>query len=806
MTTKVSSGSIVRKLLKIRHRLFEQKSAPVAMSLAAQFLFDMGIGRVRCYEAVYDSRTDKFSLVLRAAKGMPKDESEYIGYVIEEGAATVGKDPKWSKPLHDTYRDAFKDRKKRDWLTFLVLENRQWWDFPITIGDQKLGIIAFDYDESDPKLAASYISVISEIAQILGYAMELIERRARALGIERTKSKLNRDSQISELLSIALDNIRDIVGGCTAAAFKLQPTTMSLIRLTTSTDLSCTTQLESIDEQYKLGQYLTGLAWGNPRYRSIVDFEDIQRTESEILYAPSMEYHSRLIKELKSSGRPPSLSVLYSRSSVSDMPTMIRLIARRDDPRLPFAPSHKELLDALVTVAMDRISDRMHEQLIASYGELASVLQETPDNVGQIAAKIRQLTETYGVMSFAVWHKTPVSDKLKVEMLTGEPLTLALTNTDSLWSTDPLLQIILKQHYPRVLIEGEKDANGVLWKKLKEASISHLFIYPFPGNSEVQGAFCAVLGTVNEEFKEMVTKYWESNPLAMATLRAVGSLVGAALEASRTSIRVDAARRVYASIGHEFRRPVQALQSQAVYAHTVASRLAATQDDATRTGLEKCKKNIFGLVRSLNRAVQNAFQVGRLMTSAVEYDYKMFRLADLLATCEDLLKDICIELGAGFVVYDSAKRLPPITADRDSIQEVLLNIMENGVKYSYGHGDGKPKYVEVRGRSDAKFIYIEVMNWGKGIRESDNERIFSGLYRTLERDEQRAVAGIGMGLSIARQITRHHGGDINVVSIPTLQDPIRTERLEGFKTTFCIKLPISQKIGQHTVLAKGGIE
>ncbi len=120
------------------------------------------------------------------------------------------------------------------------------------------------------------------------------------------------------------------------------------------------------------------------------------------------------------------------------------------------------------------------------------------------------------------------------------------------------------------------------------------------------------------------------------------------------------------------------------------------------------------------------------------------------------------------------KRLPPVAADRGQLQQVLVNLVDNAIKYS---PDGGTIAVRV-GRADSQ-IRFAVADRGLGIPASEHRRIFEKFYR-LDPDMTRGTGGTGLGLYICRELVRRMDGSIWVESQP------------GQGSTFVVELPAAE--------------
>jgi OmpR-family two-component system manganese-sensing sensor histidine kinase len=119
--------------------------------------------------------------------------------------------------------------------------------------------------------------------------------------------------------------------------------------------------------------------------------------------------------------------------------------------------------------------------------------------------------------------------------------------------------------------------------------------------------------------------------------------------------------------------------------------------------------------------------------------------------------------------------LPEVIFDREAMEQVMHNILDNACKYS-----GDSRKIEVHILSKGNRIIICVRDNGIGIKKEDYDKIFSRFYRAGEELTQ-TVKGSGIGLTIVKQIVEAHNGEITV------------ESSVGKGSTFSVKLPVSQK-------------
>jgi signal transduction histidine kinase len=110
------------------------------------------------------------------------------------------------------------------------------------------------------------------------------------------------------------------------------------------------------------------------------------------------------------------------------------------------------------------------------------------------------------------------------------------------------------------------------------------------------------------------------------------------------------------------------------------------------------------------------------------------------------------------LVLEIEDGLPPVAGDPDKVGRVLINLVDNAVKYS---PDGGP--VTVRVHRAGAHVRFEVADRGLGIPPAEQRRVFEKFYR-LDPQMNRGVGGTGLGLYICRELVRRMDGRISVSS------------------------------------------
>ncbi len=156
----------------------------------------------------------------------------------------------------------------------------------------------------------------------------------------------------------------------------------------------------------------------------------------------------------------------------------------------------------------------------------------------------------------------------------------------------------------------------------------------------------------------------------------------------------------------------------------------------------------------LTRLVNNILDFGRLEEGKKNYNMENLELSSLLNEVVNIHKLRIAQSGLKLEVSIPDKRIP-VHTDRDAIEQVILNLTDNAIKYA---GMGEKLIISVD-ESDPDFYNINLCDFGPGIPTEQTEKIFEKFHR-VDNSLTSKQPGSGLGLSIARRILRDLGGDL----------------------------------------------
>jgi len=224
-----------------------------------------------------------------------------------------------------------------------------------------------------------------------------------------------------------------------------------------------------------------------------------------------------------------------------------------------------------------------------------------------------------------------------------------------------------------------------------------------------------------------------------------------------------------ANVSHELRTPLTNVRS---YAETIRE----AGDDLSRETENDFLDVVISETDRMTHIVQDLLTLSRLDSGRSEMNMARFPFS---AAIDSVLRSTELEARRHKheLTHDYTENLPLIMGDRGRIEQVMLNVLSNAVKYTPDGG-----HIRVTAGSEGETVWMEVADDGIGIPEADRSRIFERFYR-VDKARSRESGGTGLGLSIATEIVQRHHGSLTLVDRP------------GPGTTVRLELPITQPIG-----------
>ena len=217
------------------------------------------------------------------------------------------------------------------------------------------------------------------------------------------------------------------------------------------------------------------------------------------------------------------------------------------------------------------------------------------------------------------------------------------------------------------------------------------------------------------------------------------------------------------NVTHEFKTPLTSVKAY-------LDLLDMYPDDEEL--LATAKTHIAGETQRLYEMVEKVLQLSAMEKYDFEYNKERLEVRSTIESALDSLKGKMEKFG---LALETDLREAYIEADKDYMNIVLANLLDNAIKYN--RADGR---IRVSSFVSGNEVVIDIADTGIGIPEGVADRIFDAFY-TVDRNRSRAYGGAGLGLSLAKRYTETQGGRIALA------------KSDGSGTTFRVTFPCESR-------------
>ena len=222
-----------------------------------------------------------------------------------------------------------------------------------------------------------------------------------------------------------------------------------------------------------------------------------------------------------------------------------------------------------------------------------------------------------------------------------------------------------------------------------------------------------------------------------------------------------------ATLSHELRSPLQPLLN---WAYLLRS---PNLDPASA---ERALDAIERSTKTLGQLIEDLLDVSRIVTGKLRLQARPVRLPGVVRAAMEAVESAALAKTVTLEARIEAD-LPAVMGDPDRLQQVLWNLLSNGIKFT---PKGGRVTVTVGGRNSE--VMLTVADTGAGIKPEFLPHVFE-RFRQAESSTNRAYGGLGLGLAIVRHLVELHGGSVAVQS-----------EGEGQGATFSVRLPVAAAI------------
>ena len=273
------------------------------------------------------------------------------------------------------------------------------------------------------------------------------------------------------------------------------------------------------------------------------------------------------------------------------------------------------------------------------------------------------------------------------------------------------------------------------------------------------------LETLNRISRNIARKRFEDyENLATANRDELDYLVKQSIRASKTVEReiqrlnrIENYRKEFiGDISHELKTPIFAIQG---FVETLLNG-AIDDEDVNRQFLKKAMRNINRLIF----LTKDLMEISKLETGELKSEVQDIYLSDIIMDVVESLQYKAQKENVEIIVDELDKNLL-VTADRNQIKQVLINLIENAIKYN--HQDGTVTIGFKNYSKDNARVLVYVQDTGIGIEQQYIDRVTERFFR-VDKSRSREKGGTGLGLAIVKHIMEAHGEEFFVESTPNV--------------------------------------
>lgn len=297
---------------------------------------------------------------------------------------------------------------------------------------------------------------------------------------------------------------------------------------------------------------------------------------------------------------------------------------------------------------------------------------------------------------------------------------------------------VLGRYYYEVLLPQDRQGKPI-------GAQDSLFLQAFAGQGDVQREL-TIAARDGQRFDVSVT----ASAVRSNKDEAIGGIL-TVRDITREREEEERRSTFISVISHELQTPIAIIKG---YASTLA-RAMNEETPSDRQVLRSRLQAVEEEADRLNKLVGNLLYASRIQAGGLQMDITPLDLASLI---EAVVMRLRVKSPGVTIKLEIAQNLPAVMADRDRVEEVLQNLLDNAIKYS-----PRRRVITVTVRATSDEVIVSVSDVGMGISVRDQEQIFERFQR-VGSSQARATQGAGLGLYICRAIVEAHGGHIWVES------------------------------------------
>jgi signal transduction histidine kinase len=330
------------------------------------------------------------------------------------------------------------------------------------------------------------------------------------------------------------------------------------------------------------------------------------------------------------------------------------------------------------------------------------------------------------------------------------------------------VQIIDSNGHPIATSHNLSTALPITPRTVGFVTVDGLRVAVVPVSTDPALGYAAVaepLNVLEEGLGQLRRDFFAGVPLVLL-LASVGGYFLASKSLAPIASMLNEQQRFIADASHELRTPLAVLRGETEVALGKTRTVEEYQESLTLIQEE---------AEQLTRIVEDLFILARQpIQSPTALIKEPVSLTEVVNDCARAAQVLASRKGVRLKLENDSTSIA-LNADEELIKRMILNLLDNAVKYTPEGGEISLALEKHNGSAE-----IVVRDTGIGLSQTDQQRVFDRFYR-VDKARSRALGGAGLGLSIVRSIVEAHGGNIRIESTPR------------HGSTFTVSLPLATK-------------
>lgn len=748
------------------------------------------------YDAVNNISTTDYQLFISSISGTQRQE-ELIGKSVNYKDSAISRAIDKKSYILQEPNDTQQTEYLKKHTDLLLITDKYRIHIPIYYNNLLIGALSCSWEGTIP-LDEEQLYYFRLIATMMSSYWKIANDNLSAELIRNLKNTVEEKpgrKRVDSVLNKAISLIKKALNVDTIALFEYNWYSNTLKKIDDSTT---NFHDEFLEEEYRSGQFLTGKAWDDDNYKHIVDFDEFMSKYKSDINESSYIFHQKKLSQIK--------TILY-KSFGTKSNYFLRLMNRSDNKIFAFSASHKVVLN-LISEKLTVLIDEIVNDNRISY--LEGVSKSAITNIASFDKTLNAINKslsTEGIQDLGMLAYENGTEHFKYKYFSNPMLKKSISNYCS-WEDSKFYQDCVDGETIKLLrISKYNNINEPIVNQLANLEVSFIILVPFV-SIRIKG-FLIVVPPAR-------TPKQDNNILSRLpvfhknTLQTYAGLIGGCIESADSHLTSENARRLIGHIGHEIQGPISVLGQTAIFTGYNAIEKINEMELENGTSYNKIitsvKKNIKEAkeqMKQINIFMDVAVDMALQTKGSITATFKAFDLFEIIKeAAKEAKKDVFLDKNDNirnvkFIFNSSIESVSWYVGDKYLIKKVFVNVFRNAIKYSMPPSGNLNDSIEIQviGNPQVNMFNIQIINWGNPLENDKLDVIFNAFERGDSKDRYKARRGMGLGLYIARTFLNVHNGRIFCKeSLPTLHD-IKRKNIEGWKTTFEIRLPYGLKEG-----------